>query len=80
MTFPVSSSVLCDLEADERAVVVSIANEPGLAKRCLALGLRVGAEVEVLRKRDHGIVVLVGGTRIALAEDIGTRIAVDRTD
>ncbi len=47
-----------------------------LTRRLLALGLRIGSEIQVLHRRGTGVVVLHGGTRIALGGGIAEKLRV----
>ena len=66
------------LGAGQRGRIVEIRGGRRLARRCLALGLRVGGEVIVAQTRGGGLVVASGGNRIALGRDIADRVFVER--
>ena len=70
---------LTALVAGQRGRIVEIRGGRRLARRCLALGLRVGGEVVVTQTRGGGLVVASGGNRIALGRGIADRVFVERT-
>ncbi len=45
-----------------------------MARRLLGLGLRVGSEVEILHRRNGGVVVSTGENRIALGAGVAERV------
>ncbi|MCP3991595.1 MAG: ferrous iron transport protein A [Actinomycetia bacterium] len=63
-----------------RARIVEIRAGNRMTRRCLALGLRVGAELTVSHKRGRGVVAASDGNRVALGADTAERLLVERLD
>lgn len=60
------------------ARLVEIRGGRQLVRRLLALGLRLGSELQVLHRRGSGLVILHGDTRIALGGGIADKLRVLR--
>ena len=69
---------LADLEPGARARIVSITGGHTMRRRCLALGLRPGAEIAISQSRRHGVVIGADNTRVALGEGMAGRLLVKR--
>jgi ferrous iron transport protein A len=69
---------LADLEPGARARIVRISGGLDMRRRCLALGLRPGAEISISQSRRHGVVVGADNTRVALGEGMAGRLLVER--
>jgi ferrous iron transport protein A len=67
---------LADLEPGEPALIVRIAGGHDIRRRCLALGLRPGAQISISQSRRHGVVVGSDNTRVALGEGMAERLLV----
>jgi len=61
---------LAELPVGTLARLVEIRGGRQLARRLLALGLRIGSEIQVLHHRSSGLVVSHGATRVALGGGI----------
>jgi ferrous iron transport protein A len=60
------------------AVVASLPDAPGLARRLISLGLTPGAEVCMLQNRGRGPIILeVHGARLALGRGQAERVDVE---
>lgn len=58
--------------------IVDQGGDKPMARRLLSLGLRVGAQIEVLQQRgQNGVVVASAGTRVALGRDVASRLRVE---
>jgi len=68
---------LGDLPLGCSARIAEIRGGRQLARRLLALGLRVGSEILVLHQRGNGLVVLSGDTRVALGGGIVEKLWVE---
>ncbi len=69
---------LAELDGGVRARIVEIRAGNRMTRRCLALGLRVGAELTVSHKRGRGVLVASDGNRVALGADMAERLLVER--
>ncbi len=67
---------LADLQPGVPARLVKIAGSHDMRRRCLALGLRPGAEISVSQSRRHGVVIGSDNTRVALGEGMAERLLV----
>jgi ferrous iron transport protein A len=63
-----------------RARLVQVLGGHRLNKRLLALGLKLGAELEIVQHRGRGIVVARGGMRIAIGEGVAEKLLVEVLD
>jgi ferrous iron transport protein A len=55
--------------------IAAIEGDREMTRRLLSLGLRVGAEVDVLQRRGRSVVVANGaGTRVALGASIAEKV------
>ncbi len=77
-TDPSRPTSLAELDTGVRARIVEINAGSPMARRCLALGLRVGTEVTVSHRRGRGVVVASNGNRVALGGDMAARLLVER--
>ena len=64
---------------DERVTVVSLHGGQGLVRRLSEMGLNVGSELLVLQRQGSGLIVLRGGTRLALGSGMAQKILVRKT-
>jgi len=71
------SMPLAELAPGVPARIVSIGGGPGMRRRCLALGLRPGAEISVGQTRRRGVVVGADNTRVALGEGMAANLMVE---
>ncbi len=60
-----------------RARITAIEGGRSLHRRLLGLGLRVGAEVQVLHHRGRGVVVASAGNRIALGGGVAEKLLIE---
>ncbi len=60
-----------------RVRILDQGKDKQLARKLLSLGLRVGAEVEVLQQRGQGVVVVSSGTRVALGTGVASMLRVE---
>ena len=60
-----------------RVRILAQGNDKQLARKLLSLGLRIGAEVEVLQHRGKGVVVVSSGTRVALGAGVASSLQVE---
>ena len=65
---------LTAIPAGAMARIVQIDGGRRMTRRCLALGLRVGAEVTVSHARGHGVVVACDGNRVALGREMARHV------
>jgi len=77
------SLILTELPTGATARVVSVDGGRDVRMRCLALGLRVGAEVTVSHSRGHGrgrgLVIACDGSRVALGPEMARHLVVEET-
>ena len=71
---------LADLQPGVPAVIVRIVGGHDIRRRCLALGLRPGAQISISQSRRHGVVVGSDNTRVALGEGMAERLLVKRME
>jgi len=62
------------LTIGQAARIQKIQGDSKMARRLLSLGLRVGSEVEVLQRRDKGVVVACAGNRVALGGSVASKL------
>ncbi|MBA4194815.1 MAG: ferrous iron transport protein A [Comamonadaceae bacterium] len=65
-------------DEDERVTVVALHGGLGLVRRLSEMGLNVGSELRVLQRQNGGLVVLRGGTRLALGGGMAQKILVSK--
>ncbi|MCP3854023.1 MAG: ferrous iron transport protein A [Actinomycetia bacterium] len=70
-------AALADIPPRVKARIVAISAGKDITRRCLALGLRVGAEVTVSHRRGRGVVVASDGNRVALGGDMAELVMVE---
>jgi Fe2+ transport system protein FeoA len=58
----------------QRLRLVGIDGGERLRRRLLALGLRVGGEVEVVHRRNGGVVLARDGNRVALGNGVAQKV------
>lgn len=68
---------LAELEPGLPARIVRIEGGRSMRRRCLALGLRPGAEISISQSRRHGVVIGADNTRVALGEGMAERLWVE---
>ena len=68
---------LAELPVGIPARIAEVRGGRQLARRLLALGLRVGSEIMVLHHRGSGLVVSHGGSRVALGGGIVDKLMVE---
>ena len=61
---------LSQLKEGQCARIVSIDGNRQLLRRLLSLGLRIGAEIEVMKWRSSGVVLANANNRVALSADL----------
>lgn len=72
---PADSQRLCDLPIGSHARVLHIQGGKELHRKLLALGLRVGSEINLLQYRNRGVVIATqAGTRLALGGGIAEKL------
>ena len=59
-----------------RCRIVGVQGGHNLHRRLMALGLRVGSEVEILHHRGRGVVVASAGNRIALGGGVCEKLLI----
>lgn len=64
------------LRKGDRGSISKTCKNPKLIQRLLALGIRRGAEIEVLHSRSGGVVIQNGSNRVALGVDIARQLIV----
>ena len=57
-----------------KARIAEIRGDRSLARRLLGLGLRDGSEIEIMQRRNKGIVVACSGNRVALGDSIADKL------
>ena len=67
---------LVQLPVGNRARIVEIRGGRELSRRLLALGLRVGVELDLLHRRGRGVVVGRSGIRVALGAGVAEKVYV----
>jgi ferrous iron transport protein A len=77
---PLQLVSLFDLPIGTPARIAEIGGGRQLARRLLGLGLRVGSEVAVLHHRGRGVVLSIGGARVALGGGIVEKLRVEPLD
>lgn len=75
---PATRLPLAELQVGTLARLAEIRGGRRLSHRLLALGLRIGSEIEVLHHRGSGLVVSHGETRVALGGGIVDKLWVAR--
>lgn len=63
---------------DQRVTVVALQGGQGLVHRLSEMGLNVGSELLVLQRQGGGLIVLRGGTRLALGGGMAQKIFVSK--
>ena len=74
------SQPLSEIPAGETVRLVSINGNRQLVRRLLALGITLGAEVEILHHRGNGVVVGRNGNRVALGKVIVDKLQAEKVD
>jgi ferrous iron transport protein A len=74
------SQPLSEISVGETVRLVSIDGNRQLVRRLLALGITLGAEVEILHHRGHGVVVGRNGNRVALGKVIVDKLQAEKID
>jgi len=77
MSDPQPTTSLLMLENGHSARISSISGGKQLVRRMLALGLRVGAEVNMLNHRGRSVVIQNAGTRVALGHGVAEKLLVE---
>ena len=65
---------LNELAIGQRMRLIRVAGGHRLKRRLLALGLSVGGEVEIVQRRDGGVVLARGGNRVALGSGVAHKL------
>jgi ferrous iron transport protein A len=65
---------LSDLPVGQRLKLVHIDGGRQLKQRLLALGISEGGELRLVQRRDGGVVLAQGGSRVALGHGIAHRL------
>ena len=76
-TNPPPLTSLDSLPVGSRARIAAIQGGRNLHRRLMGLGLRVGAEVDVLHHRGRGVVVASAGNRIALGGGVAEKLMIE---
>lgn len=71
-----TSRSLATLPVGSRARIVEIYGGRDLVRKLLALGLRIGSEIQVEHHRGRGLVVSAGAARVALGGGIVEKLIV----
>ena len=58
----------------QRLRLISVHGGEQLRRRLLALGLSVGDEVEIVHRRNGGVVLARGGNRVALGRGVAQKV------
>ncbi len=74
------SQLLSEIPVGKTARLVSIDGGRQLTRRLLSLGIALGAEVQVLQHRGHGVVIGRDGNRVALGQGIADKLHVEKID
>jgi ferrous iron transport protein A len=75
-----SRLTLSDTPVGKKVRLVAINGNAGMVRRFMALGLSLGAEVEVLHHRGRGVVVGRQGNRVALGGGMADRLQTEIVD
>jgi ferrous iron transport protein A len=65
---------LNQLTVGQRMRLVRVEGGMRLQRRLLALGLSIGGELELVQRRDGGVVVARGANRVALGEGVAHKL------
>lgn len=65
---------LNQLTVGQRLRLVRVDGGMRLQRRLLALGLSIGGELELVQRRDGGVVVARGANRVALGEGVAHKL------
>jgi len=57
--------------------ITDIAGDKKMRRKMMGLGIKVGAEIELLHHRGKGVVVRSKGTRIAIGESIASQLQIE---
>jgi len=68
---------LADVAVGRCVRVLEIGAGPAMVRRCLALGITVGSELEIRRRRGRGVVVANGGNRVAIGAEVAAQIVTE---
>jgi ferrous iron transport protein A len=71
---------LHELRVGQRLRLVRIDGGERLKRRLLALGLCVGGEMELVQRRDGGVVLARGNNRVALGEGVAHKLFAELLD
>lgn len=72
---------LIEMAPDEFCTVKEIKLETLIQRRLEALGMTVGAKIQIMRKKRNGALIMkLRGTRFALGKEIAEGIIVERED
>ena len=69
---------LAEARPGDPLCVRRVAGGPGFVRRMMDLGLRAGAPLRVMQKTPAGVIVRLGGTRMAISPAAGRHILVTR--
>jgi len=72
-----AGSSLMKLETGATARILGINGDRSMVRRFLALGLRVGTDVTLSHTRGSSVVVVCGGTRVALGPEMVGRLQLE---
>lgn len=70
-------STLGQLAIGSKAKITKINANRFVVRRLLGLGLRTGSVISVLHHRGKGVVVAVGGNRIALGDGVTDKLQIE---
>ena len=69
--------LLNQIPSGAHATVTNISGGKDMTRKMMALGLTVGADIELLHQRGNSVVVRSKGTRIAIGESIMDHLTVE---
>jgi len=75
-----SCQTLDETPVGKKVRLVAVDGGRQLMRRLLALGLSVGAEIEILHQRGSGVVVARQGNRVALGKGIAGKVRAEALD
>ncbi len=68
---------LLSLQTGHRGRIAAIDGDRQIIRRMLSLGIRVGAEIAMLKHRGKSVVIQNAGTRIALGPSMADKLQVE---
>ncbi len=77
MTHLQSTTNLLSLQNGHSGRIAAIDGDRKMVRRMLALGLRVGAVINMLNHRGKGVVIQNAGTRVALGSGVAEKLRIE---